>query len=200
MQDYFGYIAQSMYHMYLNQQVFQTHVNNEFANINNENSTLKGNLTRMEDWQHNLQTNWVNKYGNWVDNTGDMDFDLESGNIDMEMADDPSVRAQEEEEEEEEETEMVGEQKVAPTDPPDQAWRSIFLLLLLIFLRIFFVLLSFNFGFIILWDESYALITMAMYVLTCLSFAYLCNALNICAWLFELSLLYYCYHFLFKTL
>jgi hypothetical protein len=71
-------------------------VNNEFANINNEISTIKDNLTCMEDWQHNLQTNWVNKYGNWADNTGDMDFDLEPGNVDMEMADDPNVRGQEE--------------------------------------------------------------------------------------------------------
>jgi hypothetical protein len=44
MQDYFGYIAQSMYQMNLNQQVFQNRVNNEFANINNEISILKGNL------------------------------------------------------------------------------------------------------------------------------------------------------------
>jgi hypothetical protein len=49
MQDYFGYIAQSMYHMNLNQQVFQNRVNNEFSNINNEIFVLKGNLTRMED-------------------------------------------------------------------------------------------------------------------------------------------------------
>jgi hypothetical protein len=39
-------------------------VNNEFTNINNEISTLKGNLICIEDWQHNLQTNWVNKNGN----------------------------------------------------------------------------------------------------------------------------------------
>jgi hypothetical protein len=88
----------------------RTHVNNEFTNINNEIFTLKGNLTRMEDWQHNLQTNLVNKYENWVDNTGDMDFDLELGNVDLDMADDPNVRDQEEEEEEEEETEMMDEQ------------------------------------------------------------------------------------------
>jgi hypothetical protein len=50
-----------------------------------------------------------------------MDFDLEPGNVDMKIADNPSVRGQEEEKEEEEETEMVGEQEVAPTDPPDQA-------------------------------------------------------------------------------
>jgi hypothetical protein len=117
MQDYFGYIAQSMYQMNLNQQVFQNHVNNEFANINNEISTLKGNLTRMEDCQHNFQTNLVNKYGNWVDNTGDMDFDLEPGNVDMEMTDDPNVRGQEEEEE----TQMTDEQEVTSTDPPNQA-------------------------------------------------------------------------------
>jgi hypothetical protein len=43
-----------------------------------------------------------------------MNFDLESGNVDMEMADDPSVRGQEEEE-----TEIVDELEVAPTDPPD---------------------------------------------------------------------------------
>jgi hypothetical protein len=49
MQDCFGYIAQSMYHMNLNQQVFQNRVNNEFTNINNEIFVLKGNLTRMED-------------------------------------------------------------------------------------------------------------------------------------------------------
>jgi hypothetical protein len=49
MQDYFGYIAQFMYQMNLNQQVFQNRVNNEFANINNEISVLKENLTRMED-------------------------------------------------------------------------------------------------------------------------------------------------------
>jgi hypothetical protein len=48
-QDYFGYIAQSMYHMNLNQQIFQNRVNNEFANINNEIFILKGNLTRMKD-------------------------------------------------------------------------------------------------------------------------------------------------------
>jgi hypothetical protein len=53
-----------------------------------------------------------------VDNTGDMDFDLEPGNVDMEMVDDLSVRGQEKEEEE---TEMVGEQDIAPTDPLDQA-------------------------------------------------------------------------------
>jgi hypothetical protein len=134
MQDYFGYIAQSMYHMNLNQQIFQTRVNNEFTNINNEISTIKGNLTRMEDWQHNLQTNWVNKYENLVDNTDDIDFDLEPGNIDMEMADDPSIRGQEEEDEEEEETEMAGEQEVAPVDPPDQAWRLIFYFFYLFFL------------------------------------------------------------------
>jgi hypothetical protein len=40
----------------------------------------------MEDWQHNLQTNWVNKHGGWIDNTGDMnDFDLEPNNVDIEM-------------------------------------------------------------------------------------------------------------------
>jgi hypothetical protein len=97
MQDYFGYITQFIYHMNLNQQVFQTRVNNKFANINNEIFTIKVNLTRMEDWQYNLQTNWVNKYENWVDNMGDMDFDLESGNVDMKMVDDLSVRGQEEE-------------------------------------------------------------------------------------------------------
>jgi hypothetical protein len=51
-----------------------------------------------------------------VDNTGEMDFDMERGNVDMEMADDHSTRGQEEEE-----TEMVDEQEVVPTDPPDQA-------------------------------------------------------------------------------
>jgi hypothetical protein len=51
-----------------------------------------------------------------VDNTGDMDFDLEPNNVDMKMADDPSVRGLEEEE-----TEMVDVQEVVPTDPPDQA-------------------------------------------------------------------------------
>jgi hypothetical protein len=35
-----------------------------------------------------------------VDNTGDMNFDLEPGNVHMEMADDPNVRGQEDEEEE----------------------------------------------------------------------------------------------------
>jgi hypothetical protein len=49
MQHYFGYISRSMYHMNLNQYIFQNRVNNEFANINNEISTLKGNVTRMED-------------------------------------------------------------------------------------------------------------------------------------------------------
>jgi hypothetical protein len=48
MQDYFGYIAQFMYHINLNRQAFQTGVNNEFTNINNKISTIKGNLTRME--------------------------------------------------------------------------------------------------------------------------------------------------------
>jgi hypothetical protein len=48
-QDYSRYIAQSMSYMNLNQQIFQTRVNNEFENINNEISTLKGNLTHMED-------------------------------------------------------------------------------------------------------------------------------------------------------
>jgi hypothetical protein len=57
-----------------------------------------------------------------VDNTGDMDFDLELGNVHMEMANDPNVRGQEdEEEEEEEETEMMDEQEITSTDPPDQA-------------------------------------------------------------------------------
>jgi hypothetical protein len=51
-----------------------------------------------------------------VDNTDDMDFDLEPGNVDMKMTDDPNVWGQEEEEE----TEMVGEQNVTSTDPPDQ--------------------------------------------------------------------------------
>jgi hypothetical protein len=92
-------------------------VNNEFTNINHEIFNITSNLIRMVDWQHNLQTNWVNKYEKWVDNTGDMNFDLERGNMDMEMGNDPSVRDREEEEE----TEMVGEQEVAHTDPPDQA-------------------------------------------------------------------------------
>jgi hypothetical protein len=40
----------------------------------------------MEDWRHNLQTNWVNKYDGWVDNTDDMDdFDLKPNNVDIEM-------------------------------------------------------------------------------------------------------------------
>jgi hypothetical protein len=56
-----------------------------------------------------------------VDNMGDIDFNLEPGNVDMKMVDDPSVQGQDEEEEEKEETEIVGEQEVAPTDPPDQA-------------------------------------------------------------------------------
>jgi hypothetical protein len=56
-----------------------------------------------------------------VDNTGDMDFDLELGNVHMEMANDPNVRGQEDEEEEEEETEMMDEQDITSTDPPDQA-------------------------------------------------------------------------------
>jgi hypothetical protein len=46
-----------------------------------------------------------------------MDFDLEPGNVDMKMADDPNVRGQEEEEE----TEMADDQEVTFTDPPDQA-------------------------------------------------------------------------------
>jgi hypothetical protein len=79
-----------------------------------------------------------------VDNTGEMDFDLESGNFDMEMVDDLSVRGQKEEEEEEEETEIVGEQDVASTGP------SLKIDLLLIFLRSFFVYLIFHFGFTIL--------------------------------------------------
>jgi hypothetical protein len=56
-----------------------------------------------------------------VDNTGDINFDLEPGNIHIEMADDPNVRGQEGEEEEEEETEMTDEQDVTSTDPPDQS-------------------------------------------------------------------------------
>jgi hypothetical protein len=57
-----------------------------------------------------------------VDNTGDMDFDLEPGNVHMEMVDDSNVRGQEdEEEEEEEEVEAMDEQDVTSTDPPDQA-------------------------------------------------------------------------------
>jgi hypothetical protein len=56
-----------------------------------------------------------------VDNTGDMDFDLEPGNVHMEMADDSNVRGQEDEEEEEEEVEAMDEQEVTSTDPPDQA-------------------------------------------------------------------------------
>jgi hypothetical protein len=79
-----------------------------------------------------------------VDNTSEMDFDLEPGNVDMEMVDDLSVRGQEEEEEEEEETEIVGEQEVASTGP------SLKIDLLLVFLRIFFVCLIFHFGFTIL--------------------------------------------------
>jgi hypothetical protein len=35
--------------MNLNQQAFQTRVNNEFTNINHEISNIQGNLTRMED-------------------------------------------------------------------------------------------------------------------------------------------------------
>jgi hypothetical protein len=96
-------------------------VNNDFASINNEISVLQENLTRMEDWQHNLQTNWVNKYGSWVDNTGDMDFDLEPGNVHMEIAADPNIRGQEDNEEEEDEVEAMDEQEVTSTDPPDQA-------------------------------------------------------------------------------
>jgi hypothetical protein len=39
----------------------------------------------MKDWQYNLQINRVNKYDNWVDNTGVMDdFDLEPSNVVME--------------------------------------------------------------------------------------------------------------------
>jgi hypothetical protein len=56
-----------------------------------------------------------------VDNTGDMDFDLEPDNVHMEMADDPNERGQEDEEEEEEETETMDKQDVTSTDPPDQA-------------------------------------------------------------------------------
>jgi hypothetical protein len=56
-----------------------------------------------------------------VDNTGDMDFDLEPGNVDMEMADDSNVRGQEKGEEEEKETEMTDEQEITSTDTPDQA-------------------------------------------------------------------------------
>jgi hypothetical protein len=121
MQDYFGYIAQSMVQMNLNQQVFQNRMNNDFASINNEMSVLQGNLTRMEDWQLNLQTNWVNKYGSWVDNTGDMDFDLEPGNVHMEMAADLDIRGHEDNEEEEDEVEAMDEQEVTSTTPPDQA-------------------------------------------------------------------------------
>jgi hypothetical protein len=94
-------------------------VNNEFLNINNEIVVLKGNLTRMEDWQHNIQTNWVNKYGSWVDDTSDMDFDLDPSNVHMEMTGDPNVRGQEDKEKEE--TEMMDEQEVTSTDPSDQA-------------------------------------------------------------------------------
>jgi hypothetical protein len=50
-----------------------------------------------------------------------MNFDLESGNVHMEMADDPNVRGQEDEEEEEEKVEAMDEQEVTSTDPPDQA-------------------------------------------------------------------------------
>jgi hypothetical protein len=39
-------------------------MNNEFTNINHEISNITSNLTSMEDWQHNLQTNLFNKYGN----------------------------------------------------------------------------------------------------------------------------------------
>jgi hypothetical protein len=49
-----------------------------------------------------------------------MNFNLKPDNVNMEMADDHNVRGQEEEEGEEEETEMVGEQEVTFTDPPDQ--------------------------------------------------------------------------------
>jgi hypothetical protein len=56
-----------------------------------------------------------------VDNTGDMDFDLEPGNVHMEMAADPNVRGQEDNEEEEDEVEAMDEQEVTSTDPSDQA-------------------------------------------------------------------------------
>jgi hypothetical protein len=49
-----------------------------------------------------------------------MDFDLEPGNVHMEMVDDSNVRGQEDEEEEEE-VEAMDEQEVTSTDPPDQA-------------------------------------------------------------------------------
>jgi hypothetical protein len=56
----------------------------------------------MKDCQHNHQTNWINKYASWVDNTSDMkDFDLKPGNVDMEMADQFSEWGQYEEIEEE---------------------------------------------------------------------------------------------------
>jgi hypothetical protein len=50
-----------------------------------------------------------------------MDFDLEPGNVHMEIAADPNVRGQEddEEEEEEDEVEAMNEQDVTSTDPPD---------------------------------------------------------------------------------
>jgi hypothetical protein len=54
-----------------------------------------------------------------VDNTGDINFDLEPGNVDIEMADDPNVQGQEEKEEEKEKTEMVGEQDITSTNQPD---------------------------------------------------------------------------------
>jgi hypothetical protein len=46
-----------------------------------------------------------------------MNFDLEPGNIDIEMANDPNIRGQEEEEK----TKMTDEQEITSTDPPDQA-------------------------------------------------------------------------------
>jgi hypothetical protein len=128
MQNYFGYIVQSMYHLNLNQQVFQHYVSNEFANINNEIFTIKWTITHMEDWQHNLQTNWVNKYGGWIDNTGDMDdFDLEPNNVDIEMTFQPGEWYDNVKKEEEDDTDDVQEQEGDPTNPSDQARQNRFL-------------------------------------------------------------------------
>jgi hypothetical protein len=73
MQNYFGYPPQFMYHLYVNQQIihqqevkarvtFEQWINDEFTSIHSEFSNLQSFVTYLEDWQHTLKTNWVNRY------------------------------------------------------------------------------------------------------------------------------------------
>jgi hypothetical protein len=49
--------------------VFEKSVSDEFTNIHYEITNPRGTITQMEEWQYTLQTNWVSRYGTWVDNS-----------------------------------------------------------------------------------------------------------------------------------